>query len=340
MLLKNNAWMAISMYMDNVFEEKTPKGITIKVLVDRSRFLAFDQKGASIYADESRTKVLHEIPSIVFIGDNFILPKTDRRADFTLLKVLKEKVLIPFSWKDAKKKRYLFIHIGPSLDLIPVKLLRVANVAVLVKELEAGLKPEYLVVDTTITKGDILIIKNRYAVASVVLVDETSETITVRSANEPPDISDSRRATDIAKEININMMSNNPVFLARLHLRELNFSKVNQLLFDFDMPGNDAEYILSFLETMVRRAEEKEELAKNLGKIEALRNAFLFYTHLMGRHEEDIKLMINAARDLTDVASFRTLIAKIKILFPEQSDQLLFTDYENLLYERNANLQE
>ncbi len=340
MLLKNNAWMAISMYMETVFEEKTPKGITIKVLVDKSRFLAFDQKGGSIYADESRTKILHEIPTIVFIGDGFILPKTDRRADFTFLKVFKEKVLIPFSWRDAKKNRYLFIHIGPSLDLIPVKLHRISNVAAFVRELETGLKPAYLIVDTSITRADILIIKNRYPAAQVVLVDESSETITVRSAEEAAEISDTRRATDIAREININTMSNNPVFLARLHLRELNFSKVNQLLFDFDLPDSDAEYIMSFLETMIKRAEDKEELAKNLGKIESLRNAFLFYRHLLGRHDEDIRLMIDTARDRTDVASYRTLIAKIKILFPEQADQLQFTDYENLLYERNENLQE
>lgn len=340
MLLKNLTWMAIPMIMSNIFEEKTPKGITIKVLIDKSRFLAFDRKGGSIYADDSRTKVLHEIPDIVFIGENFILPKSDRRGDFTLLKVLKEKAIIPFSWRNAKKTRYLLIRIGSQLDLIPVKLKRVSHIPELVKELEAGLKPNFLVVDSSITRGDIMIIKNRYAAANVVLVDETSQTITVDPMGSGDEIPVDRRATDIAREININMMSNNPVFLARLHLRELNFSKVNQLLFDFDLSAGDSEYILSFLETMITRAREKEELAKNLGKIESLRNAFLFYLHLLARRESDIKKMVNEANALTDVASYRTLIAKIKILFPEQADQLLFTDYENLLYERNENLQE
>ena len=339
MLLKNIAWMAIPMPMSNIFEEKTPKGITIKVLVEKSRFLAFDRKGGSIYADDSRTKVLHEIPNIVFIGDDFNLPKADRRGDFTLLKVLKEKALIPFSWRNPKKTRYLFIRIGSRLDLIPVKLKRISHIPELVKELESGLKPDYLVVDTGITRGDIMIIKNRYPTANVVLVDETSETITVDPTGPGDEIPVDRRATDIAKEININMMSNNPVFLARLHLRELNFSKVNQLLFDFDLSAGDSEYVLSFLETMITRSAQKEELAKNLGKIESLRNAFLFYLHLLARREDDIKRMVNETKALTDVASYRTLIAKIKILFPEQADQLLFTDYENLLYERNENLQ-
>jgi len=327
------------MAMDTVFEEKSPKGITIKILVDKSRFLAFDRKGGSIYADANRTRVLHEIPVIVFIGDEFIIPRHDRRADLSLLKVLKEKVLVPFSWKNPKRQKYLFIRIGPYLDLIPVKLRKVRSVAELVKDLEAGLKPEYLVVDNTITRGDIIIIKNRYPAANVVLADESADTFTVDPQKAVSEIPDDRRATDIAQEININMMSNNPVFLAQLHLRELNFSKVNQLLFDFDLPVVDAEYILSFLNTMIRRAEQKDELARNLGKIESLKSSFMFYTALMGKNDGEIKAMIREARDLTDVASFRTLLAKTKVLFPEQSDQFNFTDYENLLYERNETLQ-
>ncbi len=326
------------MVMDAVIEEKSPKGITIKILVDKSKFLAFDRKGGSIYADANGTRVLHDIPVIIFIGEEFIIPRHDRRADMSLLKVLKEKVLVPFAWKNPKKQKYLFIYVEPRLDLMPVKIKKVRDVAELVKDLEAGAKPDYLVVDNTATREDIIIIKNRYPAAKVVLADESADIVTVDHRKDMIDVPSDRRATDIVREININMMSNNPVFLARLHLRELNFSKVNQLLFDFDLSEGDSEYILAFLNTMIRKAGMKEELAHNLNKIESLKSSFLFYMALLNKNDGEVRTMIKNARDITDIASFRTLLAKIKTLFPGQADLLLFTDYENLLFERNESL--
>jgi len=40
------------------------------------------------------------------------------------------------------------------------------------------------------------------------------------------------------------------------------------------------------------------------------------------------------------LASFFTLIAKVKLLYPGTDDQLLFTEFENLLYEKKSSLQE
>ncbi len=326
--------------MDNIIEQKTPKGITIKVLMDKSKFLAFDQKGGSVYADEIRTRILHEIPIIVFIGEKFNLFKAGNHGDYLFLKILKGKYLVPFCYGDGKNQKYLFVKSPPVLDLMPARLKIIRSIPELVKEIEAGLKPDILVVDKGITRGDIIIIKNRYPQANVILADEKLDSITVGFPAKHAEIPVERRATDIASEININMMSNNPVFLARLHLRELNLSKVSQLLFDFDLSVNDVEYILSFLNTMLKRADDKEELDRNRPKIESLRASFMFYSHLLSRNEAEIKEMVLVAKDLTEVASFRTLIAKIKVMFPDQTDQLLFIDYENMLYEKSEGLRQ
>jgi hypothetical protein len=327
--------------MDTVIEEKTPKGIILKIMPEKSKFLAFAREGATIYADENKTKLIHDIPTVVFIGNDFIIPANGLKGDFSLHKVLKGKALIAFKLHENDRERYLFVPVSCEVDLIPLKLKKMASVAELVKAIQGGLKPLVIIVTNSITRGDVIIIKNRFSEANIVLVDDqkTSFEAEIIKSKQPDEIPEERRAVDIVKEVNINMLSNNPVFLARLHLRELNFSKVSQLLFDFELSKEETEYILSFLETMIHRSKEKGELAKSLEKIMALRNSFQFYLHLMNMHDEEIRKMICECRSLADVAAYRTLIAKVKPLYEGTETEFALTDYENLLYEQNERSQ-
>lgn len=327
--------------MENVIEEKTPKGITLKIMAEKSKFFAFTRGGTTIYSDDSKTKLLHEIPTVIFIGSDFIIPATALKGDYSLHKVLKGKALVPFQLNEKDVERYLFLPVLSDVDLIPIKVKKMDSVAELVKAIQGGLKPSYIIVTNTITRGDVIIIKNRFNTANVVLVDDRKTSFEAELARniETKEIPAERRATDIVKEININMLSNNPVFLARLHLRELNFAKASQLLFDFELSKEDTEYILSFLNTMIKRSEEKEELANNIDKIKVLKNSFQFYLNLLNLQEDEIKKMILECRSVTDIAAYRTLIAKVKPLYEGSETEFTFTDYENLLYEKNEMLQ-
>ena len=46
---------------------------------------------------------------------------------------------------------------------------------------------------------------------------------------------------DREKLLNLNMMSNNAVFLSRIHMRNMELSKINQLLLDFELTALDTE---------------------------------------------------------------------------------------------------
>ncbi len=163
----------------------------------------------------------------------------------------------------------------------------------------------------------------------MILADEGSA-IQNEFSNLPPD----KRATEIIKEASINVMSDNPVFLARLHLRELSLSKVNQLLLDFDLTAIEVEYIQNFIDTMIKKADDDSELLKNIAKLKALRESFSFYLNLINSRDDEIRKIIDNVDDINIIASYSTLIAKCKYLLPDTKDQLLLTDYENLLYEK------
>ncbi|HDP79569.1 MAG TPA: hypothetical protein ENN21_01860 [Spirochaetes bacterium] len=313
-------------------EEKTPYGIAIKVLTKKWSFLAFDRNGSSIYADDAGLKVLHRVPLVSFVGADFEI-KNNKSPDLSFLKVSKNQIIIPYMDLGENKRRYLFIHTLSKLDLMPVRLTRLRDISHLVREIEAGVKPDYIVVDKNITKNDIIIIKNRYSEAVIVLADKNEDSLSVEGEDPAFRNPGEGRAVDLIGEININMMSNNPVFLARVHLREMELSKVNQLILDFDLSDTEAEYILSFILTMLKKTDS-EEIEKNRPRLESLRDSLNFYKTLLAKDIEGVHRIIDSLTPSAILASYSTMVAKVKLLYPGTDDQLLFTDIENLLWEK------
>lgn len=321
-------------------EQATPRGITLKVFPKKWNYLAFDQKGKSIYADASGLKVLHRVQLVVFVGDNFSV-KNNAGTEMSFLKATRGQIVIPYvDTLTDRRQRYIFIPAESGIDLIPLRLKALRNISLLVREIETGTKPDHIVVSGSVTRNDIIIIKNRLADAHIILAGGKSEDgVAPREESEINSFED-KRATEVVKDVNINMMSNNPVFLARVHLREMNISKVNQLILDFDLSPLEAEYILSFISTMLSKSEEDAEIRKNIPKLEAIQSSLRFYVHLLGKNDPEVRAMIEGMNDAALLASFFTLIAKVKLLYPGTDDQLLFTEFENLLYEKKSVLQD
>ena len=102
-------------------EERTPNGITVKVMIKKWNYIAFEKDGKVIYADEADAKVLHKVPIVVIIGDNIkIVKKEDNELAF--FKVNKGKVVIPYSQKKKNLRKYLFIESDTKIDLLPLRI--------------------------------------------------------------------------------------------------------------------------------------------------------------------------------------------------------------------------
>ena len=131
----------------------------------------------------------------------------------------------------------------------------------------------------------------------------------------------SKDGNDIEK--NLNIMSSNPVFLAKIHLKKLALSNVNQILLDFDISSLEAEYMLRFIETMLANKQNDEEIEKARPKLESQADSFRFYINLLNKNDNDIRKMINEIDSLSKLSSYSTLLAKVKLLFSKQEDILL-----------------
>lgn len=315
-------------------EEKTPNGITLKVMIKKWNFIAFEKDGKVIYADEAQAKVLHKIPGIVLISDKYqIVRKGD--SELAFFKVNKGKIIIPYMSKSSDIRKYLFIGSDSDIDLIPLRIKEISDLASLMKVKESAFIPDYVVIDENITDEDCIIIKNRFPNAMIVELRE-------ENARVKGDVADStlgKGAEEVQGEKNLNIMSNNPVFLARIHLREMALSRVNQLLLDFDISSLEADYMLKFIENMLLNPDNRPEVELNRAKLVVLKDSFQFYIYLMDKNEKEIQNMINNVEDVNKLASYSTLIAKMRTLFTAKKDLLTLTDYENMIYEKKDKLQ-
>jgi len=314
-------------------EEKTPKGFTLKIIVNKGAFLVFDNRGTTVYADPEGLKVLHRIPLIAFLGKSFSV-RNRRISEFTFCKVSKAKIVIPFYVSGDMDMRYLLMDSPESIDLMPVKIMFLHSVSSIAREVEGGNRPDVFVVDAAMSDSDIVVIKNRVPSARVVMADQVVKA-GITSQREIS-INDEKisRATESSGDVNLNIMSKNPVFLARVHLRQMDLSKVNQLLLDFDMAADDASFILSFIQTMISNAGKDPSLKTSEQKLSDLRDDFVFYIALLRQDVTEINRIVDELTDPRKFSSYMTLIAKARSMCVSQHELLTITDFENTLLEK------
>ena len=322
--------------MEQFFEEKTPKGFTLKILVHKGAFLVFDQRGATVYTDQQCLKVLHRIPIIAFLGSSFTI-RNRRVSEFTMCKVSQNKIVIPFYTTGDRDMRYLLYETTENIDMIPVRINFISSVAFIAREVEAGMKPDVFVVDSAFSEQDLIVIKNRVPDARVFLTEDVIRAGIAEKKEITAGEELSNRAADQIDNANLNIMSDNPVFLARVHLRQNDVSKVRQLLFDFDLSVSDSGFILTFIDTMLRNTSG-DLTESNCQKLTELRDEVAFYIVILEGEKEKIYQMIESITDKKRISSFLTLIAKARGLMRSHNDMLRFTEYENAIGDKKESL--
>ncbi len=302
-----------------IVEEKTPKGYIFKINIAKKQYIAFNPKGEIIYSDDNKTKPFHIMKIIAFIGLED--ERSTRKNPYQLVKIQNNSLLIPYN-VSTEKRQYLFLKFDTQLDMIPCVTEFFDDTASFVSFVKKGNVPDYIIVNNIISENDIKFIASLSPSSHVTIVNTTSDS----------NLDNTKRAVDQINTADINLLSQNPVFLARIHLRNLDLVRVKQIMLDMDITETDAHYIIAFLTTMINNSD-KEELKKHVEKLKELKKSYEFYLYLITQNDEKIKELI-AQANKNDLVTFQTLIQKAKLLFPTKEAGLRFVDYENLIWEK------
>ncbi len=312
-----------------IVEETTPKGYVLKINLKKLTFIAFDRLGGTVYAGPHGESTIHKIPVICFMGKRFIL-KEMMINSYHLVKVSRNKLLLPYYIAGNKDRHYHLIDTEESMDMIPVKIIKTESVLDFIQLVEDGAKPDFIFIEADMQENDIIVFRNRYTKGTLVRVDTSTETLVTQEKEE--------RETKNNYTVNLNTMSTNPVFLASIHLRNFKLSSVKQVLLDFELSDEDAMYITSYLEIMKKKGKYPNPY-KNESKLDEMIADFKFYRALINKNTDVIKEMIDEIDNLSVLSAYMTILAKAQSVVSEDApSDLDFVDYENLLYDKKEQL--
>ena len=311
----------------NFIEEKTPAGYNLKILLRKSKFLVFNNRGESFSSDSEGRSLLHKLPAAVFVGKIFFVER-DYRKDYSLVRVKDKKIILPYRNVVEKKRKLLLVDYNTILDLIPVKMRVVTNYSAMLRDIPSDTEIDFLIIDESLTEVEVSVIKSRY---------KPERIISALSAEyKAPEFTQDDKPTG---SISINTMSDNPVFLASYHLRNMALSNLNQLLLDFELSALDIQFIIHYINDVLENKQDDSEVKKNISMLIDLKNAYEFYLALIERDPESIKEKVDTETDLRKLSPYRTLITKIRAMGrPGPDDQLLYTEFENIIVEKEEKL--
>ncbi|MCB1142716.1 MAG: hypothetical protein H7A24_04245 [Leptospiraceae bacterium] len=282
---------------DHQYEErKTPGGYLVKVRLSKMTYVVFTPKGPEVPKGAKNNSIIVPVPRVVFLGEDFNLSHF-RLGDLSFVNVKSGKLVIPYQHGASREIKTIFLNTGSTSDILPVIVHHYNTPKEVAQLSEQNLDFHHIVADEGLQRNDMVSLKIRYPTVNILLLKKKMTTMQDPKTALPADekgtekpIDDNANATLRASGGNLNMQSDNPVFLSRIHLRNMELDKVKQLLFDFDLSGEDVVFIRTFLDVMIRNVNNKEELAANQDKLKTLDEIFRLSEMIIRHNETDFEI--------------------------------------------------
>lgn len=286
---------------DQKYEErKTPAGYQVKVRLDKLTYIVFTPKGPEIPKGAKSNSIVVNVPKVVFLGEDFNLSHF-RLGELSFVNVKAGKLVIPYQHGNSREIKTIYLNTGSDSDILPVIIYHYSHIKDVIHSAEQGLEFHHIVADEGLMKNDMVTLKIRYPTVNILIlkkkINVAADIKKVETESKDDDKSaapvvdaDIARAADMATtNSNLNMYSENPVFLARIHLRNLELDKVKQLLFDFNLKSEDIIFIRTFLDVMIKNVNNKEELTQNKDKVITLDEIFRLAVMIINKTEEEFE---------------------------------------------------
>ncbi|PJE02795.1 MAG: hypothetical protein CK427_06995 [Leptospira sp.] len=317
---------------DTLYEErKTPGGFLIKVRLAKMTYVVFTNDGPEVPRGSKSKSIVVPVPRVAFLGSDFNLSHF-RLSELSFVNVKAGKLVIPYQHGNSNEIKTIFVATGSASDILPVLVQHFTTKENLVKECEVSEIFHYLIVDEDLPRTDMVTLKIRFPAMNILVIKKkisSLESKVEKQASPDNKVVDFSkvRATDVITNSNLNQYSQNPVFLARIHLRNMELDKVKQLLLDFKLNGQEVAFIRTFLEVMIRNEFNKPELKASREKLVALNEAFRLSTLILDSQIDEFE------KELAEKKFSREIAAMIYALLSKEQDESREIERELILWE-------
>ena len=317
--------------MEEEYEEKTtPKGFLIKIKADKSHYIVFTSSGPEIPKNTRGQSINVKIPRVVFIGKSFDVSHFDY-GQINYVNVKSSKMAIPYAHGDSREIKSIFLNSGSQSDVLPVIIYYFRDASQLDEKSADGKMYDHVIIDDDFERASMVKLKIRYPRLNILIIKKKVTARAEREVASPVSevVDKSRiRASDMVEENNLNVHSGNPVFLARIHLRNLELDKVKQLLLDFNLTPDDVVFIRTFLDVMRKNENGKEELERNKSKIAKLDRNFYLASLVLSGKEMEFEEELSKKLEKDDAFMMYALLEKEQDRASELKTQLLYWEWK------------
>lgn len=279
---------------ESTYEEKqTPKGFLIKIRPDGKTYVVFTPTGPETPRGAKNDSIIVKVPRVAFVGDSFDVSHFEINQ-INYVNVKNSKMVIPYARGNSREIKSIFLNSGSASDILPVIVSHFNSVSEMLEGSEANSDYNHLLIDEEFPRSEMIKLKIRRPLLNILIIKKK---ITPKIAEAKEELNtdniidaNSVRALDVAGEGNLNMFSGNPVFLSRIHLRNMDLDKVKQLLLDFNLTSDDVIFIRTFLGVMIKNENNKVELKRNQQKLIKLDRSFYLASLILGDQEKEFEI--------------------------------------------------
>ncbi len=293
------------------YQVKTPGGWLLRVQADGTQCEVL--RGGRVEPGQGGAS-LHAVPEVIFVGQ-FEAPSTQVQ----IFPNRKGKLSVPYRIKGHTSESHLLIPSYSEADQFPARLRLEPDTRGLVGQ--APPPGRFAVLDESIPRIELVTLKVKNPGLNVLVIHPEEATRPVETDHHRV------RAADLVREGQGGDLVKNPVFLARIHLRNLDLLRVKSLLVDFPMTSEEMEFIRTFLQIMIRNERGQKDLQaaqEQLGHLDELYRVGSIFSQ--GRREAFDREMDSVssamARDLM------ALVARHRVGIPNKEDQIYFWECE------------
>ncbi len=276
---------------------------------------------------KNTTTMEQNVPYVVFIGPAFrmLLPE----ATLHLVENRQGRIAIPYQLGDDSRQRYINLSCGSASDEFPVQVQSYQSVKQFVSREGEGHPYRYVVLEQSIQRIDMVTLKVKNPDARILILkdDPLPAQPAPRKADELN--TDRMRATDIARQTPAGSeYSNNPVFNARIHLRNLELDRVKNLLNEFDMGAEEIEFIRTFLGLMIRNEQGKSELVPFREQLVKMDELYRLSARVVSRDQVAFEQDLERGIDPDVAVDLARLIARKRKNAANKEEEIQFWEWE------------
>lgn len=242
-------------------ELTTAAGLVIKVKPGKYSCIVFKENRPEIPKSEERS-MEQLVPSILFIGAQFEMAIPV--GQFVLVANRNFRLQVPYRRLPNRTVRHLTLATTSASDQFPVIVQHYDSARTF--HSRDGSAYRFIVADDEVPRVDLVALKVKNHDAQILILHPEEKV-----AQKTADVDISKiRARDLVASGAAAEEGGNPVFLARIHLRNLDLDRVKELVVAHPMTGQENTFIRTFLQLMIKNEHGKQDLALVKGQLEQL----------------------------------------------------------------------